>query len=101
MLTLILAGCATPKDYAKFNAVQPRSILVVPVVNRSVDVTAPDYFLSTIAIPIAEQGYYVFPVNMVKRILEDDGLSDADLVHNAQTNKLASLFGADAVMSPL
>lgn len=96
--TLILAGCATTKDYTKFNEAKPRSILVVPVVNRSVDVTAPDYFLSTISIPIAEHGYYVFPVNMVKRILEDDGLSDADLVHNAQTNKLSSLFGADAVM---
>ena len=97
--TLIFAGCATtPKDYTKFNAAKPRSILVVPVVNRSVDVTAPDYFLSTISIPIAEHGYYVFPVNMVKRILEDEGLSDADLVHNAKTSKLSSLFGSDVVM---
>lgn len=95
---LLLMGCATAKDYTKFNAANPRSILVVPVVNRSLDVTAPDYFLSTIPIPIAEHGYYVFPVNMVKRILEDEGLSDADMVHNAQASKLCSLFGSDAVM---
>lgn len=96
----LLSGCMVnpPKDYSKFISANPRSILIVPVVNRSVEVTAPDYFLSTIPIPVAERGYYVFPVSTVKRVLEDDGLSDADLVHNAPTEKLAELFGADAVL---
>lgn len=94
------AGCATlqPKDYTDFNAANIKSILVVPVVNNSVDVTAPDYFLSTISIPVAEHGYYVFPVNLVKRTLEDDGLSDAHLVHSAPATKLCELFGADAAL---
>ena len=94
------AGCATlpPKDYTDFNAADIRSILVVPVVNNSVDVTAPDYFLSTVSIPVAEHGYYVFPVNLIKRALEDDGLSDANLVHAASTTKLCELFGADAAL---
>jgi len=61
-------------------------------------VDAPNYFLSSITLPVAEQGYYVFPVNMVKRVLEDNGLSDADMVHRASVQKLASLFGADAVL---
>lgn len=97
---VFIVGCASvpKKDYTKLNAASPRSILVVPVVNRSVNVDAPNYFLSTISIPVAEQGYYVFPVNLVKRILEDNGLSDADMVHNSPTQKLASLFGADAVL---
>ncbi|MBF0621009.1 MAG: DUF799 family lipoprotein [Magnetococcales bacterium] len=101
-LLILLSGCAMnppPKaDYTAFNQAKPRSILVVPVVNQSVEVTAQDYFLSTITIPLAERGYYVFPVNMVKRTLEDDGLNDANLVHNAPTEKLAALFGADAVL---
>ena len=96
---IFMVGCATTtKDYTKFNEANPHSILIVPVVNESVDVDAPDYFLSTISKPVAEQGYYVFPVNMVKRILEDEGLSDANLVHNAPTEKLCSLFGSDAVL---
>ena len=95
----LLAGCATPakKDYTKFAAASPRAVLVVPVVNKSVDVTAADYFLSTVSVPLAERGYYVFPVNLVKRVLEDDGLSDASLVHSSDPAKLAKLFGADAV----
>ena len=100
VLLALLSGCVAtqPKNYDSFNAASPRSILIVPVVNNSVEVTAPDYFLSTITIPLAEQGYYVFPVNLVKRMLEDDGLSDASLVHGASVEKLSNLFGADAVL---
>ncbi len=100
-LLAVLAGCATApprKDLSALVAAKPRSILVVPVVNNSVDVTAGDYFLSTVPVPLAERGYYVFPVNLVKRLLEDDGLADASLVHGAQTDRLAALFGADAVL---
>lgn len=101
ILSLMISGCVTPpppKDYSKFNAAGIRSILVVPVVNNSVEISASDYFLSTVPIPIAENGYYVFPVNLVKRVLEDDGLSDANLVHSASTEKLCELFGADAAL---
>ena len=97
----MLGACAgAPKhyDYAHFRAEAPRSILVVPVTNKSVDVNAPDYFLATIATPLAERGYYVFPVNMVKSVLSDDGLSDANLVHAGDPRRLGELFGADAVM---
>jgi hypothetical protein len=98
---LMLTACVgAPKryDYAQFRTEAPRSILVVPVINKSVDVNAPDYFLATIATPLAERGYYVFPVNMVKSVLSDDGLSDANLVHSGDPRRLGELFGADAVM---
>src|ERR1700674_3408701 len=98
---LMLTACASaPKryDYAQFRTESPRSILVVPVINKSIDVNAPDYFLATIATPLAERGYYVFPVNMVKSVLADDGLSDANLVHAGDPHRLGELFGTDAVM---
>jgi hypothetical protein len=97
----LLAACAPApiqKNYAAFRQADPRSILVVPVVNRSVDVDAPDYFLSTIAQPLAERGYYVFPVNLTKRLMEDDGLSDANLVHANDPTVLGKMFGADSIM---
>jgi hypothetical protein len=97
---LLSAGCATApkKDYAAFRSENPRSILAVPVVNKSVEVTAADLFLSTLTVPLAERGYYVFPVDVVKHLLEDDGLSDSALVHSADTRKLCNLFGADSVL---
>ena len=97
-----LVGCnppvSDPKDYGKFRSENPRSILVVPVINRTVDVTAPDYFLATISRPIAERGYYIFPVNLVKRVLEDDGLADSNLVHQADPKRLGELFGVDTIL---
>jgi hypothetical protein len=97
----VMTGCAHQVELSKqekFLAAAPRSILIVPVVNNSVDVAAAEYVLSTLSIPLAEHGYYVFPVNMVKRVLEDDGLADASLVHSAPTSRLAALFGADSVL---
>jgi hypothetical protein len=98
---IFAVGCATAppkKDYTVFRSENPRSILVVPVVNNSVEVTAADLFLSTLTVPLAERGYYVFPVDVVKHLLEDDGLSDSSLVHHADTLKLCNLFGADSVL---
>jgi hypothetical protein len=97
-----MSGCATQKqkknDYTALRTEAPRSILVVPVINRSVEVNAPDYFLSTIARPLAERGYYVFPVHLVKRMMEDDGLGDANMVHGAEPQQLGKMFGSDSVM---
>ena len=103
LLAIACTGCMTPTpdvhyDYSAFRSADPRSILIVPVVNNSVDVNASDYFLSAISKPVAERGYYVFPVNMVKRVMEADGLADANMVHSADPTRLAALFGADSVL---
>ena len=101
-LLALLQGCATGPvqkfDYSKFRAENPRSVLIVPAVNHSVDVDAPDYYLSTISLPLAERGFYVFPINLVKGIMEENGLSDADMVHQADPRRLGELFGTDAVL---
>lgn len=97
----VLSACATlpkTKDYSALRTEHPRSILVVPTLNNTLNVEAPDYFLSTISRPFGERGYYIFPAYMVKRLLEDDGLSDAGLVHNVDARRLDHLFGCDAVL---
>ena len=102
LCALVLTGCATQgparKDYAALRSENPHSILVVPAVNRSVEVDAPDYLLTTISKPLAERGYYVFPVHLVKRLMEDDGLGDADMVHAGDPQVLGKMFGADAIL---
>ncbi len=97
----LIAGCATTppaKDYTQFRKSDPHSLLVVPVINHSAEVEAADLFLTTLPVMLAERGYYVFPVNMTKGMMDDDGLSDAQLVHSSNTVNLASLFGADSVL---
>ena len=100
LAALLAAGCAAPpkKDYSKFRAADPHSVLVVPAVNNTVSVEAAALYLTTLPIPLAERGYYVFPVNMVKQVLEDEGLADPGVVHGADPTRLCGLFGADAVL---
>lgn len=95
-----LGGCATvqPYDFTEFSKAPPRSILIVPVVNRSLDIDASNYVLSTLTVPLAELGYYVFPVNTVKVVLEQEGLYEPEQVRRMEAAQLASLFGADAVL---
>lgn len=95
-----VGACSTPpsQDYSRFYSSNPRSIVVVPVINHTNDAEASNLFLSTLAIPLAERGYYVFPTNMVKDMMEREGLSDPYLVHQAPTPHIAQLFGADAVL---
>jgi hypothetical protein len=85
-------------DLTTYREISPRSILIVPVVNQSLDVDASNYVLSTLSVPLAELGYYVFPINTVKVVLEQEGLSEPEQVRRMEAPKLAALFGADAVL---
>lgn len=101
LLGMMLAGCASAqakKDMSAFNAAAPRSILVVSAINMSLNVDAPNYLLTTLTEPLAEKGFYVFPVNTVKFVLEQEGFYEAEQVHRQPPEALAKLFGADAVL---
>lgn len=101
LLVVALTGCANvavKKDLSAFNAAAPRSILVVPAVNKTLDVDAANYLLSTLTVPLAEKGFYVFPVNTAKFVLEQEGFYEGDQIHNQSPEVLAKLFGADAVL---
>lgn len=97
---LLLTGCVAPakKDLSAFHAAAPRSILVVPSVNKSLDVDAPTYLLTTLTVPLAEKGYYVFPVHTTKTILEQEGLYEGEQIHAQPPETLARMFGADTVL---
>lgn len=91
-------GCVTPPDYTAFRDNPPRSILVLPPLNESVDVNATYSWLTTATAPIAETGYYVFPVAMVDAFMKDNGLPTAGEMHGVEVARLGEVFGADAVL---
>ncbi len=96
---LILTGCQTQyKDYSPFITHMPRSVLVLPPVNEAADVNASSAFLSTITRPLAESGYYVFPVVMVDQYMQRQGAPLPGDMHNIPIRKLGDVFGVDAVL---
>jgi hypothetical protein len=99
-LVLFISGCATttPYDYASFRTHRPRSILVLPPLNQTTDVNAPYSYLSTITYPLAECGYYVFPVAVVDAYMKENGLPSSEDMHGVSLAKIRDIIGADAVL---
>jgi len=103
LMLAALVGCGPtkPKDYSAYNlyrANMPASILVLPPTNQSVEVNAPYSYLSTISAPLAEAGYYVFPVAVVDAYMKENGLPAPADMHAVPLDKLAEVFDADAVL---
>ena len=98
--SVLVSGCAVYQvdPLADFHQSRPKSILIVPVVNKSTDVMASTSVLSTLPRQLGEKGYYVFPVNTVKSLLEFEGLTDPQEVHNVPPLELSALFHADSIL---
>jgi hypothetical protein len=98
--SFVIAGCqvAKPYDYTNFRAHPPRSILVLPPLNESMAIEGTYGYLSTVSQPIAERGYYVFPVAVVDQFMKENGLPTAGEMHTASIAKIAEVTGADAVL---
>ncbi|OBP13764.1 hypothetical protein A5320_17775 [Rheinheimera sp. SA_1] len=100
-IAIILTGCATVPtgmDYTAFKQSNPKSILVLPPINHTTEVIAPYGVLANVTVPLAEAGYYVFPVALVDETFKNNGLTVAEDIHAVSAKKLHEIFGADAVM---
>ena len=99
-LIVFLTGCVTtpPFDYSSFRKHRPRSILVLPPLNQTTAVNAPYTYLSTITQPLAECGYYVFPVAVVDAYMKENGLPSPEEMHGVALAKIRDIIGADAVL---
>ena len=99
-VALLLGGCATrqPYDYSTFKEARPTSILVLPPLNSSPDIKATYSMLSQTTAPLAESGYYVFPVTLVDETFKQNGLTTPVDIHSISISKLREIFGADAAL---
>ena len=98
LICIVGQGCATraPFDYSAFKESKPKSILVLPPINNSPDVTASYSVLAQVTHPLAESGYYVMPVSLVAEAFKENGLTQPTDMHATSIEKLREIFGADA-----
>lgn len=98
---LLMGGCATKKpgwDYSAYKASKPASILVLPPINNSPDITATYSVMSFVTKPLSEAGYYVMPVGMVAQAFKENGMTQPADMHATAPEKLRQIFGADAAL---
>lgn len=96
-----LFGCAAQQpnmDYSAFMESNPHSIVVLMPTSVSTDINAAPAVLASAVLPLAEAGYYVFPVTMVNDTFRYNGLTEAEEIRNVPVRRLKEVFGADAVM---
>lgn len=99
-LTLLATGCATqaPYDYTVYKQNIPKSVLILPPLNSTPEVKATYSMLAQMSAPLAEAGYYVFPVAVVDETFKQNGLATARDIHDISPAKLREIFGADAAL---
>lgn len=71
---------------------------MLPPRNESNIVDAPYIYLSTITRPLAECGYYVFPVAVIDAFMKENGQPSAEEMHGVSLQKIRDIIGADAVL---
>ena len=100
IMTWLLTGCAQPTkvDYSAFNQSKPKSILVLLPQNSTPEVQASHGLLAQTTLPLAEAGYYVFPVAVVEETFKQNGMANAGDIQAVPPKKLHEIFGADAVL---
>lgn len=100
LAALLLGGCATRQayDYSAFKEARPTSILVLPPLNSSPDIKATYSMMSQTTAPLAESGYYVFPVTLVDETFKQNGMTTPADIHGISNDKLRDIFGADAAL---
>jgi hypothetical protein len=101
--SLSLAACMTaPKNSAQdltaYKTHMPHSILVLPPINDSPDIKAYYGYWSTVNLPVAESGYYVFPMSLVEKTFRENGISNGYDAQSIPPAKLQQIFGADAAL---
>jgi hypothetical protein len=99
----LLGGCATPQlpqaePWSALREVRPASVLVLPPVNNTPDVQAPGSVMAQTLVPLAESGYYVFPVALVAETLRINGVQTPQDARQISPQRLREVFGADAVL---
>lgn len=103
-ISALLASCTTPasltlgQNYPKMYEDKPTSILIMPPVNKTVNVEAKEYFYTSMAQPLCEKGYYVISPILAMDLLKSESAYDSEMFMENNLASFKQVFGADAVL---
>lgn len=97
----ILIGCVQrqPKSklYSEVYEQKPKTVLVLPPINKTTAAEAKSYYSTTIAPALTKRGYYVFPYEIVAQMMKAEG-SYQQNVKKIPPKRFKDAFGADTVL---
>lgn len=103
IVLLVLVSCGAPKQtrltlWDKMYKEEPRSILIMPPINKTQHVVAKEYFYSSVAAPLAERGYYVFSPYLTLDLLQQESAADAEPFLEGSLVPFRRVLDADAAL---
>jgi hypothetical protein len=98
---LSITSCGTAKKslYPKMYGEMPSSIVLLPIINKSTSSEAPLLYISTVAEPLANSGFYVFPIDITNDFFKREGITLGDQLKGISPSKYLEMFGTDSVLS--
>lgn len=105
LLALLLSSCGvTSSAYTKKEAFpsiyseKPQSILIMPPINNTNIPEAKESMYTTLHLPLAERGYYVFSPLLVQELLQSESAADAELFIEGDLAPFKRVLDADAAL---
>lgn len=102
ILTLLsITACASgPRQdtHPRFVEERPRSVLILPPANHSTAALASEHYRTTLAVPLARAGYYVFSTEVTNLIMREEGIVDGAQLQEVDPARFHQLFGADTIL---
>ena len=99
---LLLSSCATVvtrgTQYPKMYEEKPVSVVIMPPINQTNFVEAKEYFYTTMYLPLAEKGYYVFSPYLTMEMLQEESAYDSELFLESDLSAFKNFLDADAAM---
>jgi len=103
VVSLGLASCAEMETKSQayplmYTDAQPKTLLVVPAINKSTAADATDLINATLTMPFADAGYYVLPIAIASEVFALEGITDGSQIASLPMGVFANNFGADSVL---
>ncbi|MCP4487864.1 MAG: hypothetical protein GY820_11180 [Gammaproteobacteria bacterium] len=103
IVVLAVSGCTVKQQpkaelYPEMYREMPKTVLVLPAINKSTAADAPHLFSSTVAQPLANAGFYVLSTEVTQKFLDNEGLNTGEQLSSVDPKKFGEIFGADAVL---
>ena len=100
-VVLSLFSCGTTKKalYPGMYAEMPSTILFLPIINKTTSAEAQLLYSTTVAEPLANSGYYVFPIQITDEFFIREGITMGDQLKGISPLKYNEMFGTESILA--
>lgn len=103
IIIICLVSCGTSNSslkelFPKMYEEKPLSILIMPPMNNTNKIDAKEFLYASLAKPLCNLGYYVFPPIITLDFLKSESAYESEMFIESDLKKFHQYIGADAIM---